>query len=211
MIAERPAAISVGPGLELQGRLAAAPEARRGVVVCHPHPLYGGDLDNPVVAAVVSACAAAGLATLRFNFRGVGASGGAWDEGRGEQDDVRAALTHLRGCLAPGATVALAGYSFGAAMAAAVAADGTRLAGLALVAPPLAMRPWQPRGPLAVDGPLLLVAGGADEYCPRDALLTLGRALAGATVTVVDDADHFFATGLGRLADAIATWASAIS
>jgi uncharacterized protein len=210
MIPEHPETIALS-GRSLEAALALPPKARAGVVVCHPHPLYGGDMDNPVVTAVARACIDAGLAALRFNFRGVGDSGGAWDEGRGEQDDVRAALAHLRRRLPAEASVALAGYSFGAAMSAAVAGAGEPLGGLALVAPPLAMRPWQPPASLAVGGPILLLAGSADEYCPTAALAGLGRALPKATVTVLDGVDHFFFGGLDRLASAAAAWAAVIS
>jgi uncharacterized protein len=208
MIRERPVTIDVTQGLTLEGALALPDAPRLGVAVAHPHSLYGGNMDSPVVVAVVQACAAAGLATLRFNFRGVGDSGGAWDEGRGEQDDVRAALAHLRGHVS---RTALAGYSFGAAMSAAVAGAGERLAGLALVAPPLAMRPWSPPALLAIEGPTLLVAGSRDDYCPVDALTGLGRALPKAEVRVIEGADHFFFAGLDRLADAVGRWAAALS
>jgi uncharacterized protein len=207
MITEEAVALPAGPGLALEAALALPPGAPAGVVVCHPHPLYGGDMDSPVVMAAVAACAGAGLATLRFNFRGVGGSGGAWDEGRGEQDDVRAALAHLRGRLPAGTPVALAGYSFGAAMAVAVAAGGERLAGLALIAPPLAMRPLPAAAPPGLDGPLLVVAGGADAYCPGEALADVRHALPSATVTVIDGADHFFFTGMDGLAAALSAWA----
>jgi alpha/beta superfamily hydrolase len=210
MILEQPETIALSD-LTLEAALAMPPGARAGVVVCHPHPLYGGDMDNPVVTGVARACTEAGLATLRFNFRGVGGSGGAWDDGRGEQDDVRAALAHLRRLLPAGAPVALAGYSFGAAMSAAVAGAGEALGGLALIAPPLAMRPWQPPASLAVAGPILLAAGSADEYCPAAALTALGRALPKATITVLDGVDHFFFGGLDRLAKAAGAWAAAMS
>ena len=89
MIPERALTLGAGTGPQLQGVLTLPQGASAGVVVCHPHPQFGGDMGNPVVTAVARACAGANLATLRFNFRGVGSSGGAWDEGRGEQDDVR--------------------------------------------------------------------------------------------------------------------------
>jgi hypothetical protein len=168
-------------------------------------------MDSPVVTAASQASAGAGLAALRFNFRGVGDSGGTWDEGRGEQDDVRTALAHLRGLLPAGAPIALAGYSFGAAMSAAVADAGQPLAGLALIAPPLGMRPWDPPASLAVSGPVLLLAGSADQYCPVAALQGLGRRLPKATVTVLDGVDHFFFGGLDRLASAVGSWAAAIT
>jgi alpha/beta superfamily hydrolase len=211
MITGRPAAIPAGAGVVLEGVLAMPPETPAGVVVCHPHPLYGGDMDNPVVLAAAAACLEAGLATLRFNFRGVGGSGGAWDDGRGEQDDVRAALAWLRERLAPRSWLALAGYSFGAAMAAAVAGAGERLAGLALIAPPLAVRAWQPRTPSGLDGPWLIVAGSADTYCPAEALAVLGSALPAATVTVIDGADHFFVTGMPHLRAALSAWAGTLA
>jgi uncharacterized protein len=147
-----------------------------------------------------------GLATLRFNFRGVGASHGAWDEGRGERMDVRSAIAHLRRALEPPARIALAGYSFGAAMAAEVAASGEPLAGLALIAPPMAVGGRQWWRPVAVDGPLLVVAGGEDEYCPREALAGGATAMPAATITVIDGADHFFSTGLGAVDAAVAGW-----
>ena len=135
MIAERTTTVPAGAET-LEARLAVPAGARLGVVVTHPHPLYGGDMDSPVVARIVESCAGQGLATLRFNFRGVGASTGRHDDGRGEQDDVRASLARLQDALGGDGRVALAGYSFGAAVAAAVAATAP-VAGLALVAPPL--------------------------------------------------------------------------
>jgi alpha/beta superfamily hydrolase len=211
MIAERPLTVPVTPDLSLEAALALPAGAQAGVVVCHPHPLHGGDMDSPVVMAVVAACGQAGLGTLRFNFRGVGDSGGAWDEGRGEQQDVRAALDHLHSLLPAGARLALAGYSFGSMMAAAVAGEGRRLGGLALIAPPLGMRPLGPLPRLAVDGPLLVVAGSADQYCPASALAALGQTLPKATLTVLDGVDHFFFGGLDRLGEALGGWATAIS
>lgn len=207
MIPEQLLTFDAGAGPSLQGALTLAPGASCGVVVCHPHPQYGGDMHSHVVAAAVRACVGVGLGTLRFNFRGVGASGGAWDEGRGEQDDVRAAVAHLRGLLGPAARVALAGYSFGAAMAAAVAAAGEPLAGLALIAPPLAMR-GLPGSPVAVEGPLLIVAGRRDPYCPVSAVAGLARAWPAATVTTIAGADHFFAGGVDALHAALADWAT---
>ena len=204
MIPERPATFGT-PGLE--GAIALGPGPRAGVVVCHPHPQYGGDMDSPVVVTAARACARSGLATLRFNFRGVGGSTGGWDEGRGEQDDVRAALAHLAEALGPTAPVALAGYSFGAAMAAQVAAAGQPLAGLLLIAPPLAMR-GLPAPPAAVQGPVLVVAGSADTYCPATALTALAMAWPAASVTVLDGADHFFFGGLEALDAAVTGWAA---
>jgi alpha/beta superfamily hydrolase len=211
MIPERTIVVPAAGGPELEAGLALPAGARLGVVVCHPHPRYGGNMDSPVVVTVVEAGRQLGLGTLRFNFRGVGASAGAWDEGRGERDDTRAAVSYLRTQLAPPGRVALAGYSFGAAMAAGVAAAGEPLAGLALIAPPLAAPSWRAPGRLVVDGPILIVAGSADAYCPPEALARLTAANPGATATVVEGADHFFSGGLDALAAAIGAWAAKLT
>lgn len=190
----------------------AAPEgATVGVVVCHPHPRYGGDMDSPVVVTAAAACAGQGLGTLRFNFRGVGASGGAWDGGRGERGDVRSAVAYLHRALTRPARIALAGYSFGAAMAAAVAADGEPLAGLALIAPPITDPSWEGPSLLSIDSPLLAVAGSRDAYCPPEALTALATTIPAATITVIDGADHFFFTGLPALEAAITAWAGKLT
>jgi alpha/beta superfamily hydrolase len=211
MINERRVALAVRAGVTLDGRLAAPLDATAGVVLCHPHPLYGGDMDNPVVIRAAEVCHEAGLATLRFNFRGVGGSTGAHDEGRGEQDDLRAALADLGAALPAGARLAAAGYSFGATITARVA-GATALAGLALIAPPLAIRGLDAFGDLVrFSGPLLIVAGTADQYCPPEALARLGQTLPGATVRTVEGADHFFLGKLYPLGEIVTGWARALA
>ena len=160
-------------------------------------------MDNPVVVRVAEVAQAAGMSTLRFNFRGVGASGGIHAGGEDEQDDVAAALATLRGRLPALIPVALAGYSFGAWVAARVAATMPALPALALLAPPLAMydldfvchRPLQ----------TLLVSGSRDQYCPVEALERLGIRL-GARVEVIDGAEHFFFGKLFPLGQAVERW-----
>lgn len=209
MIPERPVTLDAGAGLRLEAMTAAPPGACTGVVICHPHPLYGGDMANPVVRCLTEAAAQQGLATLRFNFRGVGASTGVHDAGRGERDDVAAAMGFLRSTLGPGARIALAGYSFGAAIAAACARPD--LAGLALVAPPF--RSQEPPGALVggLAAPVLLLAGAEDEYCPRAALERLAQALPKAEVRVLAGVDHFFTNGLDRVAAAVRAWAATVA
>ena len=98
-------------GFTIEGLFENAP-GEKAVVVTHPHPLYGGDMHNNVVQSVVTAYRKAGYSTLRFNFRGAGGSQGAYDEGVGEQEDVKAALAYMS---ESGKTsIDLAGYSFGA-------------------------------------------------------------------------------------------------
>src|SRR5437870_10480649 len=147
MISDRPATVAVARDIVLVGRLAVPAGARAGVVICHPHPLYGGDMDNPVVVRVAEVCRQLGLATLRFNFRGVGASTGQHGQGRDERHDVTAALAHFASVLPSDAPLGLAGYSFGAAVAARVAgerAEAPPLTAVALVAPPVAMTGDEP-------------------------------------------------------------------
>jgi alpha/beta superfamily hydrolase len=104
--------------------------------------------------------------------------------------------------------VALAGYSFGAAVAAAVA-ERTRLAGLLLVAPPLRVTSLRP--PAAVTGPILIVLGAEDQYCPEAALEPIRATLPGATITILAGADHFFLGSLQALAEAVSGWAAAVA
>jgi len=206
MIAERLTSVRAGAET-LEARLAVPPGAQVGVVISHPHPLYGGDMDNPVVTRIVEVCTNRGLATLRFNFRGVGGSSGRHDNGRGEQDDVRACLAYLDEMLGGSGRLALVGYSFGAVVSASVAAT-VPLAGLGLVAPP--MRVAELEVPRTVGGPIVIVAGAEDQYCPAPALERLRGGLPEATVIVVEGADHFFFGSLMPLGDAVGEWADAL-
>src|SRR6516225_6660796 len=92
--------------LTLEGRAVLPPGAPRAAIICHPHPQYGGDMDNSVVTAATQALAERGFATLRFNFRGVGESEGSYAGGRGEIDDARggglASRAHTSGAAVPG-------------------------------------------------------------------------------------------------------------
>jgi hypothetical protein len=208
MITEQPASFTTTDDVTLEGRLALPVSPVAGLVVCHPHPLYGGDMENPVVIRVAEVCQARGFATLRFNFRGVGGSAGRHGGGKGEELDVEAALAHLRAALAPGAPLGLAGYSFGAAVTARVATRATTpLAGLALIAPPVAntgLDAFLALGSLPM--PLLIVAGSRDDYCPRSALDTLRHGLPAMTLHIVEGADHFFFGKLFPLGEAVAAW-----
>lgn len=207
MIAEQPAGLATADGVSIEARLALPGAPAGAVVIAHPHPLYGGDMDNPVVVRVAEVCRARGWATLRFNFRGVGRSGGAHDEGRAERHDVEAALAHLTGEVPAGTPLVLAGYSFGAAIAARVAAErraGPPLAGLLLVAPALAMTGDEPLRGLAL--PVLIVAGDRDEYCPAARLQALARRWPGLETRIVPGANHFFFGKLYPLGEVVADW-----
>ncbi len=168
-------------------------------VVLHPHPQYGGDMDNHVVVALCRVLADAGATTLRFNFRGAGRSQGSFDGGRGEAADARAALNAL-GELRPEAGLVLAGYSFGAAVAAAIAGDVSARV-LVLVSPPVAFAPLPD---LPGDAETLIVTGEWDDIAPPERL----RALAGPrrTVAIVPEAGHAWWPGVDPLADEVSSF-----
>ncbi len=175
-----------------------------GVVVCHPHPQYGGDMYNNVVGALVRAALEDGFAALRFNFRGVGESEGAHAAGHAEPHDVKAACALL--AAQPeidSSRIALAGYSFGAAMALLASAD-VAPSGLALVSlPTIAGEVSPPDG----DFPLLLVSGDRDEYSDTAALARLAEATGGrARLEVIPGVDHFWAGSDDRLTATAATF-----
>jgi uncharacterized protein len=205
---EEALAIHVPGGPTLEARLGPVGSPKGGFVICHPHPLYGGDMDNPVVIRAAEVTRAAGYATLRFNFRGAGGSEGTHDKGRGEQEDVSAAMTTLATHLPGGSRVGVMGYSFGAAMAARATRPAVPEAPLGLIAPPLGMYDFDfLKGdfPQASPGRLLLVAGTADSYCPVEALHRL-TALAAAEEWIIEGADHFFFGKLYPLGEAIGAW-----
>lgn len=160
-------------------------------------------MDNPVVIRAAEVAQSLGVATLRFNFRGAGASTGKHGGGEAEQDDVKTALAAMAERLPSGASVGLAGYSFGAAVAARVAAAGSELPALALVAPPLGM--YDLDFLTHPPGPTLLVAGTNDQYCPEEALRRLGGRL-GAEVEIIEGAEHFFFGKLYPLGQAVERW-----
>ena len=167
-----------------------ADEPRALLVVCHPHPLHGGTLDNKVVQTVARAGLQLGCRTVRFNFRGVGASAGSWDEGAGEVDDALAVITAFGAH--DGATVLplwLAGFSFGGFVAASAAArlpEGARPVRLALVAPST-----QKQSVPAVPPDTLVVHGEVDDVVPLAATLDWARPQ-GLPVTVIPGVGHFF-------------------
>ncbi len=158
-------------------------------LVCHPHPLHGGTLNNKVAHTLARAALDSGRPALRFNFRGVGASAGAFDDGVGEVDDASAAADWLQQRF-PGPLV-VGGFSFGAAVAIELA---RRLdpACLISIAPPVARMPrsadWtQP------DCPWLLVQGDADELVDVSTVIDFVDGLTpGPELTVMPDVSHFF-------------------
>lgn len=175
---------------ELEGRVSVPARAvQAGVVVCHPHPLYGGDMDNNVVTALVEGFRSAGFATLRFNFRGVGASGGMHDDGRGEVEDVKAAVSCLLERCAP-PLVAVAGYSFGSIVGLDAGARDVRVHRLVGVALPIARRDASFLH--GAGKATLLVSGDRDDISPVGRLRELVANMREPTqLQIVAGADHF--------------------
>jgi uncharacterized protein len=134
------------------------------LVVCHPHPLHGGTMDNKVVTTLARTAHEFGVASIRFNFRGVGASEGSFDEGRGEAQDALAAIVHGRH-LWPDAVLWLAGFSFGGyvALRAATTRGVGKVDRLLTVAPALGRNYDNPRQIQVPSCPWLVIQGEDDE------------------------------------------------
>jgi uncharacterized protein len=170
-------------------------------VVCHPLPTGGGTMHNKVVFRVAQALGELGMPVLRFNFRGVGRSTGTFDQGRGEVEDVRAALDELARRY-PGVALCLAGFSFGAKVGLPVGCADPRVRQLVGVGVPVSALKIDALA--GCDKPKLIVQGAHDEYGPPAALeawfagLPEPKALA-----VVPEADHFFTHQQAQLLDAI--------
>ena len=178
--------------LRLEGSLSEG-ACDLAALVLHPHPKYGGDMDNHVVVALCDAFRELNATTLRVNFRGAGRSEGQFHGHGGEVDDARAALARLREA-APGKRIVLAGYSFGAAIAASIAAaDGA--SGLVLISLPAGMMGVPPLSPGLKT---LLITGEQDHIAPPAALEPLASAAA-CQLIVVPGADHGWWPGVDAL------------
>ena len=163
-----------------------------GVVVCHHHPQRGGDMNSPVVVAMTRALPKAGIAALRFNFRGAGNNEGSHDRGAGEVDDAAAAVAFLtlHDRVRAGG-VGIAGYSFGAWMALEVAAHGGLVQAVASVACPAV--PFNALGAVEMVPPKLLVCGDADHDFPVGQFAFLAKRYTDPKqVEILHGADHFF-------------------
>ena len=174
------------------GRLSVAVDPAGGLparglaVICHPHPLQGGTMDNKVVTTIARALNQRGWRSVRFNYRGVGASQGTWDEGRGETEDALAVIAAHR---QPGEALLLGGFSFGgfiAANAAAKLPEGRQAQRLVLVAPATVNFDVPP-----VPADTLLIHGESDDVVPLSASMDWARPQS-LPVVVVPGAGHFF-------------------
>lgn len=194
-----------GPAGALECAIDSPATAPRGVaVLCHPHPLFGGTLDNKVVQTMARAFAQLGYTSVRFNFRGIGQSQGRWDEGRGEVDDALAVIAAHR---LEGQPLVLGGFSFGGYVASQAA---KRLSGIATPAERVVLV-----GPAvenfdvaAVPADSLVIHGEKDEVVALQAVFDWARPQS-LPVTVVPGATHFFHGQLTVLKHIIlGAWAS---
>ena len=175
--------------LSLEGALGVIPSARGAVLICHPHPLFGGNMDNPVVQAIRQAFADAGYSTLRFNFRGVGRSTGAFDDGNGEQQDVRSCLEYLSNRFS--GPITLSGYSFGSWVNARLLDKGLMVSDHIMVAPPVAFVSFSDIS--RIPSTRLVVTGENDDIAPpsqvRDMMTWCGIQ---GPLEVLPGTDHFY-------------------
>ena len=186
-------------GLQLEGRLTPV-GGDRGVVLCHPHPLYGGSMLTPVILTAEQAFQEAGWTTLAFNFRGVGESEGKHGGGRAEVADVEGALACLLDALGrTPAELAIAGYSFGSVVGGRVAAAEPRVSLYLGIAPPFGRHEL---GFLAeASCRVALIAGRRDELGDPGRLSALAASRPGTWLRLLDT-DHSFANALEALAEA---------
>ena len=180
--------------LALEGtlHLPAAEGRFPGVVICHPHPRYGGDMYNVIVATLAQGLCAAGIAALRFNFRGVDMSEGSFDGGNGEIQDAEEALNYLSLSENVDASrVGIAGYSFGAAVAMAAASRSNLAQAIVSIACP--SRVFNEMSAQEMLLPKLLILGEHDHDFPAQQFKFMARRYGDPKqVEIIGGADHFF-------------------
>jgi alpha/beta superfamily hydrolase len=205
---ERPATIALPPsegeGLALDGLFVASPlDDAGGAVIAPPHPLMGGSMESPVVTEIALACQKAGLASLRFNWRGVGASAGSTSGDAAVADvDYASALAFLVETV-PGPITAC-GYSFGAAAAVRSARLRPGPRRLLLVAPPPSL--FDTRLLRDLRRPVCILVGDEDRFIDHEELASLAADLPAVHFTLLRGCDHFFMNGLGDLRRAMDAW-----
>ena len=179
-----------GPAGDLEALWKEPDAPRRGsAVLAHAHPAHGGNMHFKVIFRMARALARSGFGVLRFNFRGVGASQGGHDEGRGEKDDVAAALDEAarRG----GTPLLAGGFSFGSAMALTVGARDSRVR--AMIGAGIPLDRWRLSDGDPVEKPTLVISGDRDEFADAVSLETEARRrFQNVRVEILSGADHFF-------------------
>jgi alpha/beta superfamily hydrolase len=192
-------------GLNLEAVLDEPDNPKASLVLCHPHPKMGGTMNAPLLTALRDELLGRGWSVLRFNFRGIGASEGTSGIGHEEIDDALGAVDLMRERDLP---IAIAGWSFGAAVAVRVAAGETDLIGCAAIAPAVDEREGITAG-IPEDArpgvPVLVVVGANDENTPPARAQEWCDAV-GATFVELKGANHFFWAKYDDLAKVVADW-----
>ena len=176
-------------------------------VVCHPHPLGGGTLHNKVVFRAARGLEAANVATLRFNFRGVGTSAGTHDDGDGEQSDVMAAIDWIVK-KHPGKKLFVGGFSFGAWVSSRVACELSYVDAIFLIGTPV--NKYDFNFLKHCEKPMLLLHGTQDEHGELAKFEKLVPQIRNAESVIVTGADHFFSKQLDAVDETIRTWAEEV-
>ena len=186
-------------GLLIEGLLCMQ-EGERGVVITHPHPLYGGTMYNQVVETLVTIYQGKGFSTLRFNFRGTGDSEGVYDQGKGEKADVRSALRYMydRGKR----DLDMAGYSFGAWVNAKIKDTEFMLNRIIMISPPVIFLDFSF---LSFNPKIeVVITGGKDDIAAVDKIGSLIHTWnPGAHFEVIEGADHFYSGSIDALKSAL--------
>lgn len=179
-------------------------ESRGAALVCHPHPLGGGTMHNKVVFRAAAGLIDAELTTLRFNFRGVGASTGVHNEIEGGREDVHDALNYL-GSTFPGEEITLAGFSFGSRTGMEAGMVDDKVVRLISIGTPV--EKYHDYDFLAeVKKPILFVHGDKDEFCSVEALRSLTDKIPHAEVVIFENCGHFFDEHLNELRQTVYEW-----
>jgi alpha/beta superfamily hydrolase len=205
----QPLTIHTADGVVLEAeRASSADPSRASVVLCHPHPRYGGTMRSIVISALFESLPRTGYTVLRFNFRGVERSTGAHDEGQGELLDVQAAIDAAAGARTRDEPLVLAGWSFGADMT--LAAHDERLRAWIGIAPPLRFR--DDFGAVAHDArPKLLVLGQHDEFRDPASVIAETADWNATEVDVIAGASHFFMGRTDRVVDAVEAFVARVA
>lgn len=189
-------------GLTIEGLLERIP-GDNGVVITHPHPLYGGNMYNPVVKAIAKAYSDKGYSTLRINFRGVGESGGKFENGIGEQEDVISALSYMNEIGI--SRMDLAGYSFGTFVNIGALNKCPYVQKMIMVSPPVAFMEFGRPSPL--NCLKLVLTGSRDEIALAEPVKkNLMQWNPEAALEIIEGADHFYTGYLKKLETTIATF-----
>jgi alpha/beta superfamily hydrolase len=198
-----------GPAGQIEAILKEpATTVTRAAIVCHPHPLFGGTMHNKVVYRMARAFQDAGFAVLRFNFRGTGQSQGQHDEGRGEQEDLRAAIKFIEQKYA-GAEIWLAGFSFGSHVMLRVACNDPSIRAIVAAGAPVSKYDFS--HVINCDKPKMFVQGAMDEFGSREDLGQLVAKLnEPKSLKIIEGADHFFEGHLPELVQAVSDFIASV-